>query len=214
MCADDFGHGAGILLGVEGGLKEWRPAVARSRDPMQGGADLGELLGRLARGDDAALSPLYRLTSAKLYGVVVGILGRGGEAEDTLQEVYVAIWREAARYDASRSRPMTWMITIARNRAIDRIRRAGRRPAAGPLDDVDPPDPAPTALDELEQSQSAARLERCLEELGAEQARCIRLAYLGGYSHAELAERLGAPLGTVKSWVRRSLVRLRECLER
>ncbi|WP_416897742.1 MAG: sigma-70 family RNA polymerase sigma factor [Minwuia sp.] len=188
--------------------------MARRSDDEAPGGDLAELLEQLGRGDESALKTLYDRTSAKLFGVISGVVGPGTDAEDTLQEVYLKIWRQAHRYDRFRARPMTWMIVIARNAAIDRLRSAGRRPVTDTMDGVDPPDTDPGAFERLALSEEAARLRNCVEELGTEQAKCIRLAYVDGYSHAELAEKLDIPLGTIKSWIRRSLARLKECLDR
>jgi RNA polymerase sigma-70 factor (ECF subfamily) len=177
--------------------------------------ELAAALARVADGDRAALRMVYQDTSAKLFGVLVRILNDKSEAEDVLQEVYVTVWRKAATFDPSRASPITWLVAIARNRAIDRLRAgaAGRRmesiDAAG-----DVSDPAPAAVELVEQAQVHARLAACLKELEDRQSKAIRAAFMDGNTYEELATRMGVPLGTMKSWIRRGLLKLRACLEK
>jgi RNA polymerase sigma-70 factor (ECF subfamily) len=157
---------------------------------------------------------VFQDTSAKLFGVVVRILNDRSEAEDVLQDVYVTVWRKAESYDPARSSPITWLIAIARNRAIDRLRAGsvGRRMA--PIEAAeDVRDDAPGALDLVVRSQQQVRLAACLGELEEKTSRAIRAAFLDGATYEELAERMGVPLGTMKSWIRRGLMKLRACLE-
>lgn len=176
---------------------------------------LAEELAAVAAGDEAALERVYRATVARLHGIVVAIVGRRDWAEDVTQEAYVRIWRQAHRYAPARGRPMTWMIAIARNAAIDRLRAEGARPqGAGDELLLAVADPAPGPEAAALNSDAAARIDTCLGELGEQQRVCIRLAYWHGYTHSELAERFAVPLGTLKSWVRRGLQQLRDCLER
>ena len=178
-------------------------------------AQLAAALARVAGGDRAALQIVYRDTSAKLFGVCLRILRDRGEAEDVLQDVYMTVWRRAATFDASRASPMTWLVAIARNRAIDRLRSTANARRAQPLDDAfDVSDSAPGALAQVESGQEHKRLMDCLGELEPRHASAIRAAFLDGATYEELAERVSVPLGTMKSWIRRSLLRLRECLER
>jgi RNA polymerase sigma-70 factor (ECF subfamily) len=170
-------------------------------------------LARIGGGDRSALRLVYDDTSAKLFGVCLRILGDKGEAEDVLQEVYLTIWRRAATFDPWRASPITWMVAIARNRSIDRLRATARR--MQPLDDaLDVSDPAPGALEQVESLERRQRLMNCLGELEDRHAMAIRAAFLDGATYEMLAERMGVPLGTMKTWIRRSLIKLRACLER
>lgn len=175
---------------------------------------LAAALVRVAGGDRAALQIVYRDTSAKLFGVCLRILRDQGEAEDVLQEVFLTVWRRAASFDPERASPITWLATIARNRAIDRLRAgAGRR--MQPIDDaVEIGDDAPSAFDRLADADEHRRLMGCLGELEPRHAGAIRAAFLDGATYDELARRMDVPLGTMKTWIRRSLMRLRDCLER
>jgi RNA polymerase sigma-70 factor (ECF subfamily) len=173
---------------------------------------LEPLVARTAQGDRAAFGELYRATSAKLYGVALRILRREDWAEEVLQECYVSVWRHAPEYRPGLAAPMTWMTSIVRNRCLDWL----RRPNPEPLDDdalqaIESGNPGPLAV--LEQGRDSAALARCLRGLEAKQRQAIALAFFDGLSHAELARHLREPLGTVKTWVRRGLARLRSCLE-
>jgi RNA polymerase sigma-70 factor (ECF subfamily) len=172
-------------------------------------------LARVAQGDRAALQLVYRDTSAKLFGVCLRILGDRIEAEDVLQEVYIAVWRRAGAFDPARASPVTWLIAIARNRAIDRLRASARARRMQPIDEaLEVSDAAPDALEQVESGERQRRLADCLAELEPRHAGAIRSAFLDGLTYEELAERMEVPLGTMKSWIRRSLTRLRACLER
>jgi RNA polymerase sigma factor (sigma-70 family) len=171
-------------------------------------------LARIPGGDRAALQTVYRLTSAKLFGVCLRILGERSEAEDVLQEVYVTVWRKAADFDPGRASPMTWLIAIARNRAIDRLRaeRISRRMES--IDTaVEVADSAPIADSALESEQSNARLHGCIETLAAHESAALRGAFFDGNTYEDLAARLSVPLGTMKSWIRRAMIKLKSCLE-
>lgn len=173
---------------------------------------LGELLRACAHGDEKALARLYRLTSPKLFALALSILRRRPEAEEALQEAFVSIWGNAHRFEPARGSAMTWMVTIVRNRALTSLRR--RPPEADARVDQlilrdDGPDPLESAL----RSSEARRIMTCLERLDAEQRRSIVLAYVHGFTHQELSRRLDVPLGTVKSWIRRGLISLRDCLD-
>ena len=171
-------------------------------------------MARIAAGERAALRQLYEATSAKLFAVCLRILSDREESEDVLQEVYVTVWRRADRYDASRASVMTWVSTIARNRAIDRLRARGPLAYADQVEDLEIPDGAVGAETLLVAAGEAGRLHDCLAELDERTARVIRTAFFEGIAYEALARRLGTPLGTVKSWIRRGLARLRGCLER
>ena len=176
----------------------------------------GELVGLLestSRGDREAFSILYRRTSAKLYGICLRLLGTEAEAQDALQEIYVQIWRNAGKFEPSRASPITWLAVLARNKAVDRLRR--RRNVTEALDAAsEVEDESPSAFDIVGDAQDAERLGHCLEELDERARGMIRAAFLDGASYPELAEREQVPLGTMKSWIRRGLQRLRGCLER
>lgn len=172
-------------------------------------------LARIPGGDRAALQTVYRLTSAKLFGVALRILGERSEAEDVLQEVYVTVWRKAADFDASRASPMTWLIAVARNRAIDRLRASRQSRNMAPIEAAsEVADAAPTADDALEGAESKARLHGCLGELAEHENKALRGAFFDGNTYEELATRMKVPLGTMKSWIRRAMIKLKDCLER
>ncbi|WP_374654245.1 sigma-70 family RNA polymerase sigma factor [Phenylobacterium sp.] len=175
---------------------------------------LAELMPRIASGDRGALRRLYQATSAKLFGVCLRILSDRDESEDVLQEVYLTIWRRADRFEASRASVMTWISTIARNRAIDRLRARGPLAHAETVDELEIEDGAPRAEALLEAAQDGRALGRCLGELDERTETVIRIAFFEGVTYEALAHRLDAPLGTVKSWIRRGLLKLKACLER
>jgi RNA polymerase sigma-70 factor (ECF subfamily) len=175
---------------------------------------LSAALARIAGGDRAALQMLYRDTSAKLFGVCLRILRDRGEAEDGLQDVYINVWRRAGTFDPGRASPITWLATVARNRSIDRLRSSGGARRLQPIDDaMEVRDTAPGALDQVEALEQNRRLNDCLGELEPRHAGAIRAAYLDGATYEEIAGRMDVPLGTMKSWIRRSLIKLRACLE-
>jgi RNA polymerase sigma-70 factor (ECF subfamily) len=171
-------------------------------------------LARIPGGDRAALQTVYRLTSAKLFGVALRILGDRSEAEDVLQEVYVTVWRKAADFDASRASPMTWLIAIARNRAIDRLRATRRSRHMDPIDiAIDVADNVALADSALESAQDHARLHGCLDGLEQRERAALRGAFFDGNTYEDLAARMKVPLGTMKSWIRRAMIKLKSCLE-
>jgi RNA polymerase sigma factor (sigma-70 family) len=185
--------------------------------------ELSHLLSRAGLGERAAFATLYERTSAHLFAVVLRINRDRGQAEDILQEVYVNVWRAASGFDAAQSQPLTWLTSIARNRAIDSLRRSQTQPqfdsgnSADPEDsDVydDKADPAPGPLELLSRASDARALNDCMQLLSAPQRQSVALAFYEGLSHADVAERIGQPLGSVKSWVRRGLMALKTCLER
>jgi len=175
--------------------------------------DITKLIVRVSLKDRAAFDTLYRETSAKLFGVCLRILNDRGEAEEALQEVFVKIWTKADRFVVSELSPISWLVAIARNHAIDVIR--ARRPATTDIDaagDISDPKPGPEAL--AVAGDESGRLHRCLDELENDRAGAVRGAYIEGDSYADLAERFGVPLNTMRTWLRRSLMKLKECLER
>ncbi len=175
--------------------------------------DLRLALGRVALRDAVALEDVYRATSSKLFGVCLRILHDREEAEDVLQEVYLSVWAKAGQYDPARVSPITWLAAVARNRAIDRVRARPR--ASSPLEAAaEAADPSPSAVALMESDEDSRRLRGCLDELEANSADAIRTAFFEGCTYEVLALRIGAPLGTVKGWIRRGLQRLKGCLER
>jgi RNA polymerase sigma-70 factor (ECF subfamily) len=171
-------------------------------------------LARVPSGDRAALQTVYRLASAKLFGVVLRILGERSEAEDVLQEVFVTVWRKAADFDPGRASPLTWLIAIARNRAIDRLRATKQSRRMEPLDSAaEIADSAAMADSALESAQGYARLHGCLEGLNPHERMALRGAYFDGNTYEDLAVRMSVPLGTMKSWIRRAMIKLKSCLE-
>ena len=175
-------------------------------------AALAGALGRVASGDRNALEDVYRRTSGKLFAVVLRILPDRQEAEDVLQDVYLTVWRKAGMFDPDRASPITWLAALARNRAIDRVRSRGGRTFVS--DDVVAAraDEAPLASETLEASEQVDALETCLGELEPDRAHVVREAFFGGLTYEALANRAGVPLGTMKSWMRRALLRLRDCM--
>ncbi len=172
-------------------------------------------LAAVARQDRAALRQVYDLTSAKLFGICLHICGDRGSAEDVLQAVYLKIWDRAGRFDAARASPITWLAAIARNSAIDwrrSVAARGSRAMPGDGAALTVADKTPLADQQLLADEADARLHRCLGELDVRAQGCIRSAFFDGLTYAELATRENVPLGTMKSWIRRGLMRLKDCL--
>ena len=165
------------------------------------------LLAATAEGDKNAFSRLYRLTSPKLYAIALRILKTESQAQECLQEAYLSVWRQAATYQQGKAAPMTWLVTIVRNRALDLLRRQRHelRREDIELDMLNAPVPEDT-VDSL-------AVEKCLRLLRSDQRECLQLAYFEGLTHPELADRLSHPIGTIKTWIRRGLEQLRQCLE-
>jgi len=188
--------------------------ISRFGRQMAGPDPLAELLAAAARGDHAAFARLYQLTAPKLFALTVGILKRRDWAEETLQESFIRVWRSAHRFDPAKGSAMSWMVTIVRNSALTALERRPREIASEDAGDAaDIADSAPDPLEQTMQNSAARALLKCLQGLDEQQRRSIMLAYYEGLTHSELAARLGAPLGTVKSWIRRGLMHLKTCLE-
>lgn len=175
---------------------------------------LRKLLAACVLHDRQAFARLYEMTSAKLYGVILRILIREEWAQDCLQEAYIKVWNRADSYRPQLASPMTWLGAIARNQALDLLRRRHREVMEsdtsafpGEVDQELLPQ------DKLQQSDEGRRLNRCLEQLKDQQRQLIALAYFKGLTHDELAVRTDTPLGTVKTWIRRGLEQLKRCLE-
>lgn len=174
---------------------------------------VADLLTRIAAQDRAAFRALYSETSAKLMGVLVRILGNRAEAEDAVQEVYTRVWTRAGRFDPARGAGMAWLIAVARNHAIDRLRsRGSETPDDAEADRI--ADTAPRAETRLVAMGEARRVSDCFETLAPDRAQAVRGAYLDGLSYQALALRHGVPLNTMRTWLRRSLLKLKECLDK
>lgn len=176
---------------------------------------LAALLSRCVLQDQEAFAALYEASSAKLFGVAVRITRRRDWAEEVLQESFVKIWHHAGSYDSAKSAPMTWMTAIVRNRALDWLRRPQEvrtsEEQEAMLNAI--PDEGPGPEDLVSLAAQARKLHECMQHLSNDQRRSITLAFFNGLSHGELAEKLGKPLGTVKTWIRRGLDRLKGCLD-
>lgn len=193
--------------GEERALFEWPMAQITDR------SDIEELIGKVALGDRAALATLYDATSGKLFSVCLRVLKSRTEAEDALQDVYLRIWAKAGRYAVTGHSPMTWLITVARNLAIDRLRAKKKNhvdlDSVGELVEKRPgPEAASIAASEQR------RISACFEELPPDRADAVRAAYLDGATYQALADRFDVPLNTMRTWLRRSLISLKECLSR
>jgi RNA polymerase sigma-70 factor (ECF subfamily) len=177
-----------------------------------GETPLEELLRAAANGDKAAFSAVYDATSAKLFAVAIRILRRPDLAEDVLQDVYLKVWDAASNYRAELGSPIGWMVAITRNRAIDVLRKRTETGVEDEKDGGDRADDAPDPFELTAQSHKLKALLGCMGKLNAQQRQCLLMAYYYGYTHEEIAERMSKPVGTVKSWIRRSLVKVQECL--
>jgi RNA polymerase sigma-70 factor (ECF subfamily) len=187
-------------------------------DPQDRSARLAALLARVALADQRAFEQLYGQTSAHLYGVALRIVREPSLAEEILQEAYVSVWHHAGSYDAARSQPVTWLTSIVRNRCLDHLRRRDLDTVTLSPEDEDEPafdvaDDGLTPADLLLRGAEARSVRECVETLEAGPRQAIALAFFQGLSHAELASHLREPLGTIKSWVRRGLERLKRCLD-
>ncbi|NNF90371.1 MAG: sigma-70 family RNA polymerase sigma factor [Boseongicola sp.] len=173
--------------------------------------DIEDMIARIALRDRTAFASLYDATSAKLFGVCLRVLNNRSEAEDVLHEVYLRVWQKADTYTVTGHSPMTWLITVARNLSIDHLRK--RKPASADDDRImqvpdDKPGPEAAAI----ASSERAQIEACMDELEKDKADAVRSAYLEGRTYKELAARHDVPLNTIRSWLRRSLIKLKDCL--
>lgn len=185
-----------------------RPLAPVPREP-----DLADLLTRVARGDEAAFERLYDRLAGPVYGLILRVLRDPAQAEEVTQEVLVEVWRIAARFDDSRGSGLSWVMTMAHRRAVDRVRsaqaasdreyRAGLRSAEVAHDQV---------VEEVTVRLEGERVRRCLDGLTEVQRQAVTLAFYGGYSYPEVAGLLRVPLGTIKTRMRDGLVRLRDCM--
>ena len=180
---------------------------------------LADLLARTSLSDQKAFAELYRLTSSQLYAIALRILRDPPAAEEVLQEAYVSIWHHAGSYSAAKSQAQTWLTSIVRNRCLDQLRRREVDTVTLSRDDgddadLDLPAEGPTAVEMLLNGAAAKSVRQCVDALEGAQKQAIALAFYQGLSHAELARHMREPLGTVKSWIRRGLERLKLCLDR
>ncbi len=178
-------------------------------------ARLAAALAAVGRGDRTALRHVYDMTAAKLFGICLRICGERASAEDVLQTVYIKVWERAGQFDAARASPITWLCTIARNAAIDWRRSLAGRAVRETLPEQAAyavADDSPRADQLLAAAQEGEQLHRCLDNLEDRTRSCIRAAFFDGSTYAELAARENVPLGTMKSWIRRGLLRLKDCL--
>lgn len=175
--------------------------------------ELAQMLIDAGAGSQKAFAELYRRTSSKLFGVCLRMLRDRSDAEEVLQEVYTTVWRRAASFDMARASAITWLVTLARNKAIDRLRQHREQLLDTPdsFDMVDENQPTPSQ--HTQSSQERRQLEMCLDALEPQQKSAIREAFFSGATYNDLAARSQVPLGTMKSWIRRSLIRLKACLE-
>ncbi|MEM9331151.1 MAG: sigma-70 family RNA polymerase sigma factor [Pseudomonadota bacterium] len=180
---------------------------------MSSRAELEDMISRVALGSRQDFQRLYNATSAKLFGICLRILNNRTDAEEALQEAYIKIWRSADKFAAGTASPISWLATIARNTAIDRYR--SMKPESADISEAevmadDSPSPEANAI----MSDDVGRLNACMSELNEKHADALRQVYLGGWTYDEAAQKLEVPLNTIKTWIRRSLISLRECLNR
>lgn len=195
------------LDGVDG--TQWSSGADEAR------AQLTAALTAVGRGDRAALRQVYDMTAAKLFGICLRICGERASAEDVLQTVYIKVWERAGQFDAARASPITWLATIARNGAIDWRRSVAGRAVRDSLPEQAAfavADDSPLADQSMVVAEQGEQLHRCLGELEDRTRLCIRSAFFDGSTYADLAARENVPLGTMKSWIRRGLLRLKDCL--
>jgi RNA polymerase sigma factor (sigma-70 family) len=183
------------------------------RSPADDRDTLASLLTRTGGRDQRAFAELYRHTGGRLYGVCLRMLRDRGEADEVLQEVFTTVWRRADSFDPARASGMTWLITLTRNKAIDRLRRRREALLDDPIDLDQMVDERPGPSQDAEASQDYVRLRTCLEALEPNQRHSVREAFFTGATYKELAARCRVPLPTLKSWIRRGLIQLRECLD-
>ena len=170
------------------------------------------LLGAVATGDEAAFERLYIETRAKLYGVLLRILGRPALADEVMQETYLKVWNMADKFNPAIASPITWMVALARNRAIDIVRKKGESSIEDEPQALEVAADTPTPLARREMTEELKRLLSCLGKLDPEKQRIVLLAYYSGWSRDQLAKKLDIPVNTIKTWLRRSLLEIRGCM--
>lgn len=196
---------------VMSALSPGNPVPGESAAPRQ--PDLSELLRASARGDERAFAELYDATSRRLYGLVVRVVRDPAQAEEVAQEAFLEIWRTSARFDPAKGSAMSWMMTIAHRKAVDRVRSAEAASRRDQTYDATTQERAyDITAEEVERSLEGQRVRNALESLTETQRGAVQLAYFGGYTHNEVAALLGIPLGTAKTRIRDGLIRLRDTL--
>jgi RNA polymerase sigma-70 factor (ECF subfamily) len=175
-------------------------------------AELVWLLAAVAKGDQAAFERLYGATRAKLYGVLVRILGTPALAEDVMQETYLKVWSMAGKFDPTIASPITWMVAMGRNRAIDIVRKRGDVSVEDTPEAMNVAADTPPPLARREMTEELRQLLACLGKLDPEKQRIVLLAYYSGWSREQLSQKLDIPVNTIKTWLRRSLLEIRECM--
>jgi RNA polymerase sigma-70 factor (ECF subfamily) len=188
--------------------------VDQKRERLGERTPLDKLLKDIALGNRQAFEKLYRDSSPQLFAICLRIVSQRSEAEDVLQEVFATVWRKAAQFDVERAGAMSWLAMIARNKAIDRLRSQPQARKFEPLELADEiADPIASPQRDAQAAGERDRLDECMKRLDDRRRSLIRAAFFDGSTYEELAARVGSPLGTVKSWIRRGLLQLRECLE-
>lgn len=217
-CAMAFGSGAGWPLWPSarnaGGADQRLRTLGvtrRMEEPDEQDLLSVQLLERVAAGDRDAFRQLYDLHAARLHAFALRITRQGPLAADAVHDTFLQVWRNAARYDASRGAPRAWLFGLVRYRALDIVRKHGREMPSEDFPETEDTEPDP--LQRLATRQSAAALHACLGQLPSERRKLLMLAFVEGQTHADLSTRLALPLGTIKSWIRRSLMALRRCLD-
>jgi RNA polymerase sigma-70 factor (ECF subfamily) len=191
------------------------PMVDVAAAPPVEGDPLARALSRVALGDRNAFETVYRQASGRVFAICLRVLSDRAEAEDVVQEVFTTVWHKAGQFDAAKASAITWLGMIARNRAIDRRRASPSNAQHAPIEFADDVvDAAPTPAAAAESGAEGARLEQCMQQLDGRRRSLIRVAFFEGATYEELAARVGSPLGSVKSWIRRGLLQLKACLER
>ncbi len=193
--------------------RAWRWLQPRMADEsiQEHGESLDSLLVSCSGGDRTAFRRLYELQGSRLYGQALRLTRQPQLAADAVHDTFLEVWQRSSRFDPARGHAKAWLSSLLRYRAIDILRKRGRESYG--TEPADEPDTGPDQLDQLVATAEGTALRRCLDQLEEAQRRVVLLAFVDGLSHSELAARLRAPLGTVKSWVRRALLSLRRCLE-
>lgn len=206
-----------MMIAASGGVTKQRGGGGLTVSFRSAGAepesdDLAPLIRACARGEERALKRIYDAEAPRLTGIALRIVRSRAVAEEAVHDAFLQIWTRAGSFDPARGQGRVWITSIVRNRALSLLRRMGRETALDEDAYAELPDPAADPLADVARLQDADALKRCLQTLDEIRRRCILLAFVDGYSHSQIAELIEAPLGTVKAWIRRSLLALKECL--
>jgi RNA polymerase sigma-70 factor, ECF subfamily len=189
-------------------------AYSQTAMPETDATSLEALLVQIALGNRAAFAALYRGTASRLFGICLRVLSQRSEAEDALQDVYTAVWRKAAQFDPAKASATAWLAMIARNKSIDRLRAMPSQQGRASFELADEvEDPTASPAHAVQTAADRAQMEQCLQRLEPKRRSLIRAAFFDGLTYEELAASIEAPLGSIKSWIRRGLLQLRECLD-